>query len=109
MHAIEALALQGVDRNSAILFLRYHAAHPQIWTAYKAKVFNEITAGRKRVSSKAVFEDLRRELATRGPDGFVADNRFASCYSRLFAARFPEHAGLFEFRPFKGISERRAA
>lgn len=81
-------------------FERFHAANPHVYTLFERFTFDAINAGRTRFGAKAVFERIRwfTTVETNSKDDLKLNNNYTAFYARLFEARWPYYAGLFEKR-----------
>lgn len=87
-------------------FARFHELNPHVLQLLVRRAERKKRAGRRRVSMKKLFEDLRDEwFETRG-EPFKLNNTFTQFYARLIRERRPDLGELFEFRATK--AERRA-
>lgn len=99
-------ALAGIDPATRAAFLSWHRNNPQVWTEFERFALEAANRGR-RIGAKAVAERVRWESEIVRNEEFKIDNSFVSYYARIFAAKYPQHAGFFEFREVSGL--RRAA
>lgn len=83
-------------------FLDYHAENQHVYDAFERFTLEAINAGRKRLSSGAVYERMRWESMTRSSnDIYKLNNNYRADHSRMFAERYPQHAGFFSTRARK--------
>lgn len=84
-------------------FEAFHAANPGVYSALARMVREELDAGLTRVSVKALFEVLRRDLRLRsGTEGWALNNSYTAFYARLLIERNPGWDRLIETRRRSG-------
>lgn len=93
-----AIARQHVDlfREGFIAWL---ATNAQVWTAFEREATKVWNRGRRHYSARTIVEVLRHEsaLAEIGGDYKLNDHHTPDL-ARLYALRYPDRDGLFEFR-----------
>ena len=77
-------------------FVAFHEANLHVFGQFVRFTFDLIRVGREHYGAKAVIERIRWETAirTRG-EPVKINNNFFPYYARLFALRYPDHAGFF--------------
>lgn len=90
-------------------FKAFHAANPQIWKLFEQYAMQLIQAGRENYGSMAIIERIRwhMDVETRSAEPLKIANDHKTYYSRMFAAKYPGHAGFFRLR--KRTSVKKAA
>lgn len=104
------LSLARPTRADQILekFLEFHAANPLVWDLFQRFTFEALRRGRARYSADMVVQRIRWHVDVETANGEVKiNNNFPPYYARMFHAKYPQHAGLFETR--HRISEDRDA
>lgn len=83
-------------------FNAFHADNPQIYQAFEEQALKAIAKGRKKISAKLLINWIRwNEFLNSGDQNFKINDAYQSYYPRLFVARHPEHADIFEFRKLR--------
>jgi hypothetical protein len=100
-----ALLAAGADAATVDKFFAYHTENPKIWELFERHALRQIEQGYFRLSSKAIFEDVRRdpELIKNGESVFKCSNSFTAYYGRIFAVKYPQFADRFLFKPLTGL------
>lgn len=66
---------------------------------FDAEALRAVTAGRRHYSAYTIVEYLRHHTTLRQCGGdFKINNLFRASMARLFAAMYPQHKDLFEYR-----------
>ena len=105
---LAALMLDGVDRETAEYFIRYHDANRQIWNWFEAFTIQAIRAGRK-LGSKAIAERVRWEANMGVRKGvFKLNNNYPAYYARMFGMKYPQHKNYFNKRKVRGLKKEAA-
>jgi len=86
----------GMSEDDADEYIAWHVLHANVWHAFQRCAL-ELINKRERIAGKKIAEKVRDHLKGCGCDFAVNNNRI-SAMSRLFAGKFPQHAGRFEFR-----------
>ena len=103
MHiTLEAMMREGLDRETAIKFFKYHNERPEIFTAFEKKTLARI-ANNERVSGKLIVEQLRDEDPIPDHTGPKVSNTWTSAYVRAFVIKYPEHRHLFQLNELMGV------
>lgn len=81
-------------------FAAFHAAHPEVYFAFRRFAVEWKRRGHGRGSAQQILERVRWESIANAErvGGFKFDNRWRTCYARLLVAEMPEFEGFFEFR-----------
>ena len=83
-------------------FMKFHAANPHVYAAFKDFACMIREQGHKRYSQKAIMERLRWETEVRYGNRYKMGNdpkdRCSSRYARLLIAEDPSFATFFEIR-----------
>lgn len=80
-------------------FLDWLPKNLHIWDAFQKETFKVIRMGFQHYSSRTIIEVLRHHTALTERDSqWKISNNVQPYLSRLFAAMYPLHAGLFEFK-----------
>lgn len=81
--------------------IRYHKAHPKVWTLFCQFTFELIERGFKNYGAKAVMERIRWETDqanVKGMSEFKIGNNYTAFYARRFMKKNSEHDGFFRLR-----------
>jgi len=92
-----------VDPATWAKFVAYHSGNPLLWKAFERFALDAANRG-KRIGAKAIMERVRWEAEIERGDEFKVCNSYTAYYARIFAAKYPQHSELFEFRPIKGVA-----
>lgn len=77
----------------------FHRDHPAVYAAFERLALDAIARGKTRIGAKSLWERMRWEMwLVESGDGPALNNDFVALYARLFIARHPEHADVFEVR-----------
>lgn len=93
----------GVDLDTVKHALRWIKENHDVWLAYEDKVLEAIHSGQTYISSKAIFEDLRRDFQRRNSSEFKFSNNYTAYLARVFIAKYPQHEDKFKFCKTKGL------
>lgn len=96
------LQLQGVPERTVEEFIQHYAANPMIWRFFERFTLEAIIKG-KTLGAKAIMERVRWEAEVEKGESWKCNNNFTAYFSRVFAMKYPEHAGYFEFREVNGL------
>jgi hypothetical protein len=85
-------------------FKEFDDANPQIWELFVKYTQEVISAGKKRYSSKAVFERIRwhTNIETQSDVEFKLSNNHTAYYARKYMEVFPEMEGFFKIKELRG-------
>lgn len=74
--------------------------NPLAWEMFEKFTFQMIRSGRRRCSSKLIFERIRWQtiLTQKEREEFKINNNYSSIFARLFAEKYPKHADFFMTR-----------
>ncbi len=86
------IALNGYSKADKEAFAAWFVANRFVWKEFERMALIEIKKGAERLGSKKICEDVRKLHR------IEIDNDHTAKLARVFAAAYPEHAGLFEFR-----------
>jgi len=80
-------------------FVKFHMDNPRVWELFQRLAFDVLEAGFRRYAADAIFHRVRWEIdiVTRG-DMVKLNNDYTAYYARMFAAVYPQYAGLFKLR-----------
>jgi hypothetical protein len=106
-YAGQVMHSMGVDTETIRHALEWIKNNRDVWVAFEDKVLEAIERGDKYISSKGIFEDLRRDFQRRGSYKFKFSNSYTAYLARLFVAKYPEHQSKFKFCKTKGLKEAR--
>lgn len=83
-------------------FEEFHRLNPWVFEALEQLTRDWLARGRKRLSTKMLFEVIRWHYgrATKSSD-FRLNNNMTSRYARLLVATYPEFADAFELRELR--------
>lgn len=104
--AIGALVADGLNVETAYMFVQWHKANPIVWQKFERKALALIAKGKKRWGAKAIMEYVRFERAEEEGgefDDYAVNNNYPAYYARIFAFKYPQHKDFFEFREVKGL------
>jgi len=81
----------------------WHKANPDIWRLFERFSMEAVSRGCKRISHWLIINRIRWEVSiiTTGPD-FKISNDFIAFYARLWKAKHPNHADLFQTKHMIG-------
>ena len=81
------------------IWLRFHAANPQVYAMFRRFTLQTIDAGRSHYSARAIFHRMRWHtgVETKG-DEWKLNNNYSRYYARLFMREHPQHDAFFETR-----------
>jgi hypothetical protein len=99
------LQAQGVNPATIDQFIDHHRKNPEIWREFERFALRAVKAGRQRLGAKAIMERVRWETEVEGGVDWKCNNSYTAYYARMFAAKYPEAKGMFEFRTIKGLKE----
>lgn len=94
--------LSGVSYATRRLFIDFHKANPDVWKQFERFALEACRLGLK-YSAKAIMERVRWHCEVENNQEFKVNNNFTAYYARIFAAKYPEHSKIFEFREVKGL------
>ena len=90
---------RGHAKDSPQEFLDWLPENLTVWNAFVEQTFLVIKKGFKHYSSYTIVEFLRHHTAVaEGGSEWKINNNHRPYLSRLFDLRYPQHAGLFEYR-----------
>ena len=94
------LALVRQDRENFLPgFAAWLADNLHVWRAFEREADRVWCRGRRHYSARTIGEVLRHESALKEVDGpWKLNNVVFPDLARLYALRYPERCGLFEFR-----------
>jgi hypothetical protein len=96
---ISSLLSDGYELQSINKFIEYHKANKKIWEVFEQAAVQLCNQGKTRLSSKALFEDLRRsEVIQAIYKDWKVNNTYSSFYPRIFELYYPQFKGRFEMR-----------
>jgi len=86
-------------------FKEFDDANPQIWELFVKYTQEVISAGKKRYSSKAVFERIRwhTDIETTSKP-FKLSNNHRAYYARYFHEKYPEYDGFFRTKQLRSVA-----
>jgi len=84
-------------------FCEYHKANPEVWRQFERFTLDACSR-RRAIGAKAIMERVRWETEIERGEEFKVCNSYTAYYARVFAAKYPQHAELFEFRTIKGVA-----
>lgn len=87
----------GYDVEKVARFLNQYVENPDVWRAFEALTL-DLIARRKTAGANAILERIRWDATVEGGRDWKVNNTFAPYYARVFALKYPEHLGFFEFR-----------
>lgn len=88
-------------------FEAFHAVNPHVYAAIERQVLAQAAQGRRRISIKGIYEDMRRgRIATSG-DTFRLNNSYPSFYARMVIAAHPHLRAFIEIR--RALADREEA
>lgn len=88
-------------------FIAFHALNPHVYAAIERQALRLHAQGERRISVKAIVEDLRRSrIATTGDDWRI-NNSWPAFYARILVERNPALNGLIEQR--RALADREEA
>jgi len=99
------LQAQGINASTIDQFIDHHRKNPEIWREFERFALRAVKAGRQRLGAKAIMERVRWETEVEGGVDWKCNNSYTAYYARMFAAKYPEAKGMFEFRTIKGLKE----
>lgn len=78
-------------------FERFHGRNPHIFELFVRFAREQLDAGRKYYSIRAIEERIRREtrVVTEDEDGFKLNTNFNAFYSRMIMETYPEFKDFF--------------
>jgi hypothetical protein len=84
----------------------WHKANPDVWRYFEKYAYEAVHRGRKKISHWLIINRIRWEVSivTTGED-FKISNDYIAFYARLWKARHPEHADLFNTKKMIGEPE----
>ena len=90
-------------------FIEWLPDNQHVWDAFVREVFRIRGRGYKHYSSYTIVEYLRHHsaIAENSNGAWKINNNHTAYLSRLFDLRFPESAGLFEYRTVTKPRKRR--
>lgn len=80
--------------------LRFIEENPHFWEMFEKFAFQMIRSGRRRCSSKLIFERIRWETSLTKPDdeSFKINNNYSSIFARFFVEKYPAYSDFFSMR-----------
>ncbi len=84
-------------------FLEYHTENQHVYDAFERFTLEAIRAGRKRLSSKAVYERIRWDSMVYSKDKYKMNNNYTADHARMFVERYPQHKDFFATRARKAV------
>lgn len=102
--AAEMLRAAGYTDDKIETFIRAHVESPEVWSAFEHTALLLIAMG-KRAGAIDILGRVRWETHIEGGAEWKVNNNYAPYYARIFAAKYPEHYGFFEFRKVRGGGE----
>lgn len=80
--------------------LRFIEKNPRFWQMFEKFAFQMIQSGRRRCSSKLIFERIRWEthLTKSDDECFKINNNYSSIFARLFVEKYPAYSDFFSMR-----------
>ena len=97
------IALADIDPATRSAFLTAHKESPEVWRYFEKFALEAIASGREHYGAKGIMERVRWHTEIEHGVDFKCNNNFTAYYARIFAAKYPEHAGFFEFREIRGL------
>lgn len=84
----------------------WHQKNPQVWMMFERFSFEAVNRGRKKISHWLIINRIRWETAilTTGSD-FKISNDYIAFYARLWKAKYPIHADLFNTKKMIGEND----
>lgn len=81
----------------------WHLKNPEVWKMFERFSFDAVNRGRKKISHWLIVNRIRWETAilTTGND-FKISNDYIAFYARLWKAKYPMHADLFNTKKMIG-------
>lgn len=99
--ATNVLVRAGMTLERIDAFLAWHSLHPQVWREFEAAGLEHMRHG-GRLSSKAIFEEIRQKVGTHDAHRPALNNNYHAAFARLFAAKH-NCESRFEFRRLGGF------
>lgn len=90
----QGMEAQGVPTVMIDLFLSYCRLHPLIWKYFEALAL-AYSKMNKRVGSKLILEEIRREHK------IEINNTFTAYFARAFVIKYPQYRKLFVLKAVK--------
>lgn len=84
-------------------FLSFHRENPGVWREFERFALDAARAGRQHYGAKSIMERVRWECEIAHGSDFKCNNNWTAYYARIFAAKYPEYSGIFEFREARGL------
>lgn len=100
---IAAMLLKEYSDEKVKRFFKWRNARPHLYPAFEAEFLRRARMGAERISSKDIFEHLRKEFKDQGEGDFAVDNTWYGFFARIVVFKYPEFRDLIE------INHRRAA
>lgn len=101
----EMFLAEGVPLARVTEFFQDYDKNPLIWKLFCKECKEQFKKGVKRLSSKAIFEDIRRDPEVQRLGIFKVSNTMTAYYARAFKYCYPEIGKLFVFKCVNGLSE----
>jgi len=96
---ISVLVQNGYSETAIESFLNYHKDNKQIWGMFEDVALDLCLQGKNKLSSKAIFEDLRSSPVVQSLyKDWKVNNTYSSFYPRIFELYYPMFSGRFEMR-----------
>lgn len=90
-----------VPAKRRVLFLEHVSKNMGEWKDVEAELLRRCKRGDTRICGMGFVDEVRRERKAEGGPDFVVNNNWSPMYCRLFALKYPEYRGRFEFRKLK--------
>ena len=90
----------GMSQEKVDAFMAWHLLHSTAWEFYEQEMYERLHKP-GRLSSKGVFEAIRRKMGGHGCR-YSVNNNHTAAFARLFAAKY-RCAHRFEFRRLGGF------
>ena len=94
------------DRRSVSIqaaFLRFHAAHPEVFSKFREYAEELYQRGHRRYSADMILGRIRWHFQIeKGDRDWKVNDHFTSRYARLLMSTYGKFAGFFELRRLRG-------
>lgn len=100
LEAREMLLAAGYSPDKVETFIAAHTESPDVWQAFEHIALTLIAMG-KKAGAIDILGRARWETHIEGGREWKVNNNYAPYYARIFAAKYPEHRGFFEFRSIR--------
>jgi len=98
----DTLRSHGVPEPTIEKFLSFHRDNPGVWKAFE-HFATQAAEAKAQIGAKAIMERVRWDSEVRRKTAFKCNNNYTAYYARIFAAKYPQHETIFEFRHIKGL------